>query len=455
MISRFVRGQLIAYSVISVVGILIMAFVYVDLPGQLGFGTYKITARFSEGGGLYPNDNVVYRGAEIGEVSAVRVTETAVDVEMTVDDDIAIPSDTQVEIRSMSAVGEQFVALTPQRAGPPFLAHNSAIPASRTQVEPGISRVLDGANKLLASVPRSSLDTTIDEAYLAMGRSGPNLQRLIDNLQKLVKTADQNYGPTQKLVQDLEPLLDTQRKTHRSVRSWTKDLAGFTDQVRSSDRDLRTLLDKGQPAAKQVNSLFQDLRPTLPILLGNLVSVGQVAVTYNPSIEQVLVLYPLAVTTLQTMTLPLAEEDSANLDFKANVNNPPPCTLGFTPPEQRRHPEQVNPIPTPDNFYCKLPKNDPTGVRGARNSPCPQAPGKRAATPAQCRGEGFRPEGTVGPFEPPKARAASSELYDPESGRYTTNDGQNYNYVIGGFSNPAPRSESMTWQTLLLEPIRR
>ena len=150
------------------------------------------------------------------------------------------------------------------------------------------------------------------------------------------------------------------------------------------------LLVSGQPLAEQTDRLFQELRPTLPILLDNLVSVGQVGVTYNPALRQVLVLYPLVVTTLQSITLPLRAEGSANLDFKATVNNPPPCTLGFLPVSQRRDVEDLTLTATPNNLYCKLPQNDPSVVRGARNAPCLEAPGKRAATVEECRGRGYR-----------------------------------------------------------------
>ena len=37
-------------------------------------------------------------------------------------------------------------------------------------------------------------------------------------------------------------------------------------------------------------------------------------------------------------------------------------------------------------MYCKIPKDTPAnGVRGARNFPCVDVPGKRAATPQECR----------------------------------------------------------------------
>jgi phospholipid/cholesterol/gamma-HCH transport system substrate-binding protein len=52
--------------------------------------------------------------------------------------------------------------------------------------------------------------------------------------------------------------------------------------------------------------------------------------------------------------------------------------------------------PLPPATYCKIPKDfQGNVVRGARNYPCADVPGKRAATPAECHGnEPYQPLGT-------------------------------------------------------------
>ncbi len=94
------------------------------------------------------------------------------------------------------------------------------------------------------------------------------------------------------MIDQIGPLLDTQVVTSDAIRSWTRDMVTFTDRLRESDPDLRALLDVGPGAAAETESLLQELKPTLPLLLANLVSVGEVGVVYNAGIEQILVLYP-------------------------------------------------------------------------------------------------------------------------------------------------------------------
>jgi phospholipid/cholesterol/gamma-HCH transport system substrate-binding protein len=52
--------------------------------------------------------------------------------------------------------------------------------------------------------------------------------------------------------------------------------------------------------------------------------------------------------------------------------------------------------PVEDGLYCKIPKDTPSDVvRGARNIPCVDVPGRTAATPMECRSnEPYVPLGT-------------------------------------------------------------
>jgi phospholipid/cholesterol/gamma-HCH transport system substrate-binding protein len=77
-----------------------------------------------------------------------------------------------------------------------------------------------------------------------------------------------------------------------------------------------------------------------------LVSLEQVAVTYQPALEQLLVLVPPDVEMLQGAQL--ANRDTKHaykglyLSFNLNLNLPPPCSTGYLPPQQVRPPSEVD-----------------------------------------------------------------------------------------------------------------
>jgi phospholipid/cholesterol/gamma-HCH transport system substrate-binding protein len=106
-----------------------------------------------------------------------------------------------------------------------------------------------------------------------------------------------------------------------------------------------------------------------------------------------LVAFPQAAAVGQMGTI---YDNQALLPLALSINQPPPCFSGFLPASQWRSPADLRPAPLPDGVYCKIPK-DMQGnvVRGARNYPCVDVPGKRAASPTECRSNApYEPAGT-------------------------------------------------------------
>ncbi|MFF7940547.1 MCE family protein [Nocardia gamkensis] len=472
-LTRFVRTQLIIFSVLTVIGLVVMGGTYVKVPAMFGIGRYEVTVKLAATGGLYPTANVAYRGTNVGVVKEVRLTPVGVDAKLSIASDYKIPSDVDAWVRSVSAVGEQYVDLVPaeHRTGG-NLRDGSVIPVERTKLPQDVGALLDQADRLLSSVADTRLRQVIDEAFLAFNGAGPDLQRFIDSASLLVQEAQANAEPTKQLLDQIGPLLDTQTRSDAAIRSWTADLATVTDQLRGHDPALRGVLREGPSAMQRVTNLFEDLRPTLPLLLSNLVSVGQVAVTYHAGLEQILVVYPPLVAALLTAVRgPL--EYGALVDFMALVNDPPACTTGFLPPDQRRSPSELDTPPTPSGLYCKVPQDAPEAVRGIRNTPCAEVPGVRAPTPEMCR-TGYVPLGDNPPFGPPRPVApaaapadeppvvapagygvgtpAAARAYDPDSGVYIGPDGRTYRQ--GDIGPSGSGTVPSSWQAMLEEQQR-
>ena len=456
MISRFLRIQLLIFAVISVVSIAVVVVVYAQVPALLGIGQNRLDVKLNDAAGLYVGSRVTYNGVEIGRVTAVNVDPEGADASLSVDSSYRIPADVRADVHSVSAIGEQYIDLSPGSPKPTkWLADGATIPAGRTTIPVPTGTLLDNVNSLVASVPPDSLATSLQELSDAFRGTGPNLRQILDQGGNLLDTAQQNLDPTLQLIKDAGPLLDTQTESSAQIRSLVSSLAGFTDTVRADDGQIRTLIDRGLPAAAQVEGLFQDLKPTIPILLANMSSVEQVLVTYNPALESILVNYPTLTTALISATAPHQDDKSLAIDFRTTALTPPPCTVGFLPPDQHRAPEDMSVVSTPDNLYCKLPHDDPTEVRGVRNIPCLNAPGRRAATVEECGGNGFQPvQQHNSPFPSGSLLGnLTSGTYDPKTGAGVAADGHLFD--IGGIGTNGKTKEGLTWQQMLLAPVGR
>jgi phospholipid/cholesterol/gamma-HCH transport system substrate-binding protein len=395
MLDRLTKAQLAIFGVVTVITVAIMAIFYLRLPAALGVGTYKVTADFVTGGGLYKNANVTYRGVEVGRVESVGLNPHGVDAVMRLNSGTGVPSNVTATVKSVSAIGEQYVDLVPSNHPASTKLHNgSRIDRDNTRIGVDIATLLHQSETLVNSVADTRLRELLHETFTAFNGTGPELARLIESARLLVDEANATYPQTSQLIDQVGPFLQAQIRSGDDIKSLSNGLARFTSEVRQADPQLRELLTVVPPATDAANAAFTGIRPSFPMLAANLANLGRVGVIYHKSIEQLLVVLPALFAAIITAANGEPQDEGAKLDFKINID-PPPCNTGFIPPPMIRTPadETLREIPT--DMYCKTAQNDPSTVRGARNYPCQEFPGKRAPTVALCRDpKGYVPTGT-------------------------------------------------------------
>jgi phospholipid/cholesterol/gamma-HCH transport system substrate-binding protein len=385
MLTRFVRIQLAIFAVASVIGMALMCIVYLQAPTLLGIGRMTVTLQLPGTGGLYQFSNVTYRGVQMGKVTEVRPTREGAVATLSLNTSPKIPADLHAAVLSVSAVGEQYVDLQPRNDSGPYLHDGSVIPASNASIPQAVGPMLDQVSSLMGSIPKDKISPLLDETFKAFNGTGNDMGALLDSSSRLISEANAASDQSRALIDDGAPLLDGQAESVDAIRTWARSMAGITKQVADDDHHVRTLLKDGPGTADEASRLFNQVKPTLPLLLANLTSLGQVGVTYHPSLEQLLVLLPPVVASTQSYGAPKNNPVGMSLgDFTLNIGDPPACTVGFLPPSAWRSPEDTSDIDTPDGLYCKLPQDSPIGVRGARNYPCMGKPGKRAPTVEIC-----------------------------------------------------------------------
>lgn len=387
MLTRFIKIQLLIFSIVSVVGVAVMAYSYLQVPTLLGLGRNEVKLELPTSGGLYRFSNVTYRGVEVGKITDIRITKTGAEATMSIATSPKIPADLEAEVRSVSAVGEQYVDLRPRTDSGPYLENGSVITAKNISLPPAVGPVLDRVSNLVATFPKDRLGALLDETYQAFNGAGYDFGSLLDSGAKLSADLNGVADQSRTLADDSRPLLEGQAGTADSIRTWARSVAGFTGQLVTNDPQLRTVLQGFPGFSGEVTALLNQLKPTLPVLLANLGTVSEILMTYNPGLEQLLVLLPPYFAQQQAYA-PLSDSTgSARGDFAVTVSDPPACTVGFLPPSQWRSPDDVSDIDTPDGLYCKLPQDSPVAVRGVRNFPCMRKPGKRAPTIQICRSD--------------------------------------------------------------------
>jgi phospholipid/cholesterol/gamma-HCH transport system substrate-binding protein len=391
VLTRFIKIQLILFVILTMIALVVLGWYYLRLPALAGIGQYKLYADLPRSGGLYATANVTYRGTAIGKVKTVEPTENGARVEMSIDSDIRIPADASANVHSVSAIGEQYLDLVSTGNPGQYLSGGATITQSSVPSEVGPA--LDSANAGLAVLPKDKIDSLLTETSQAVGGLGPALQRLVDSTTAIASDFKDNLGPVNDIVNNATPILDSQVNSGDAISQWAANLNTITSQTAEQDQALRSVLQQAAPTADQLNDVFGGVRDSLPQTLANVAVIADMLKRYHKGLEQTLVILPQIGTIAQTATI---FDGEGLLHFGLSIGQPPPCLTGFLPASEWRSPADTSLAPLPAATYCKIPKDfQGNVVRGARNYPCADVPGKRAASPAECHSnEPYVPLGT-------------------------------------------------------------
>ena len=164
MLTRTTWLQLLGFALVTLLGVGYVGFRYAGFANLLGSATYPVTVEMADPGGIFTGADVTYRGVSVGRVGPLTPTAGGLAMTLDIDSDAPpIPADTDVVVRHLSAIGEQFVDVVPRDDAGPYLAGGSVVAADRVRVPVPIPQLIDSVDALAASVPRESLRTVVDE----------------------------------------------------------------------------------------------------------------------------------------------------------------------------------------------------------------------------------------------------------------------------------------------------
>jgi phospholipid/cholesterol/gamma-HCH transport system substrate-binding protein len=368
--SRSIRIRLFAFVVLSAVGITYVTATYLGLVDRVTGRNITVTANLPGSGGLFEGSEVTYRGVKIGKVSKMDPTDEGIRVEMTLNHDVELPTDSSIAVHNLSAVGEQYLDFQPPDEEPPYAEDGTVFEGDESSLPVDEGDLLVDMYDFVGSVDRDSLEIVVRELGEMFGDTGEELQALLDNGSTFVSEASAHTDETVQLLRSGLKVLRTQSGEKENIRSFADDLATLTLSLRNSDGELRRVLEGTPGTANELHALLKDLEPTLPILLSDLVSVDQVVSSYLPGLEQLLVTYPAMIAGGPTGST----KDGwghVNLQFDYSV---PPCTNGFRPPSEWRSPHDTTDAPV---YPAECLSGAPYEMRGPRTAP--QAPGPNAS----------------------------------------------------------------------------
>jgi phospholipid/cholesterol/gamma-HCH transport system substrate-binding protein len=363
--SRGIRVRLMAFVVLSAVGITYVTATYLGLVDRVTGRNIDVTATLPQSGGLFEGSEVTYRGVKIGKVASMEPTEEGIELELTLKHDVELPTNSSMHVHNLSAVGEQYLDFQPSDEKPPYAKDGTVFRGDETSLPVDEADLLIAMNDFVGSVDRESLQVVVKELGEMFGDTGRDLQTLIDSGSTFVREASAHTDETVQLLQSGLTVLRTQRGEKENIRSFAADLNTLTKALRGSDAELRGVLEGTPGTSRELHALLKDLEPILPVLLSDLVSVDGVISSYLPGLEQLLVTYPALMAGGPTGST-VDGWGHVNLQYDYSV---PPCTKGYLHPSRWRSPHDTTDAPI---FPAKCQSGPPLQMRGPDTAPGPQ-----------------------------------------------------------------------------------
>ncbi|HEX7354632.1 MAG TPA: MlaD family protein [Mycobacteriales bacterium] len=343
MISRVVKIQLVVFVIIAFFGVVYTGFTYVGIrsigPVHFAPGDYTIRMELTDSGGIYTNAPVTYRGVQVGRVGTLRLAPkenpNGVEADLRIHHGTKIPIDTIAQVANLSAVGEQYVNLTPQSDDGPYFRRDGktrgvasatyTIPVSRTSIPISDAVLLRNLDNTVNSVNRKNLEIVISELGKAFNDAGPDLQTLIDSGNALLTSAQAALPQTLTLINDGKTVLGTQQAVEDEFHAWAHNLNLLSQQLVTSDPNIRALLDNGVVSAQTLQGLLQDNQQALPVLFANVATLSQIQQVRLNGLHTILVLYPLLESGAATALDPTDGSGLATAQFAAATTMDPPA----------------------------------------------------------------------------------------------------------------------------------
>jgi len=134
---KYTRAE-IAVGAFVVVGVALLGYLSISIGGfsLLPSHRYRLHARFASAGALKPGAAVKIAGVAVGKVEGITLVNYVAAVDLSLDRDVALPTDTIASIRTEGLLGSAYVAISPGSA-----EKNLAPGARISQTEPALDLV--------------------------------------------------------------------------------------------------------------------------------------------------------------------------------------------------------------------------------------------------------------------------------------------------------------------------
>ncbi|MCK5892090.1 MAG: MCE family protein [Aeromicrobium sp.] len=273
-----------------------------------------VTARFDRTVGVFVGSDVKVMGVTVGRVESLEPQPDGVEVTMTYDADLDLPSDVKAVIVAPSVIADRYVQLTPAYVEGPVLADGARLDLDDTAVPVELDRSFEATQELVDALgpdganAEGALSDVLAVGAATLDGQGEDIGTSIDALADLSQVAADGSDDLSSTISGLSTFTGTLAEHDTALSGLITDLASLSTSLAADDDNLDLLLQTLSGALGQVATFVQTNRADLVDNVESLQSVAAALMTEQDSLAQVLELAPLGLTNLTQAYEPVTKD---------------------------------------------------------------------------------------------------------------------------------------------------
>ena len=242
------------------------------LTGGVFARTYRVTAVFTDAGGIVPGDKVTVAGLPAGTVKALHIQNGTVAIDLAVNRGVKLPADSRADVVVQTLLGRRAVSLVAGQSDQ-LLGNDSVIPVGRTTTPVDITELNDISVNLLTHSDAGALNQFMSEVAKVTVGKRQQVNELVSGLADLSQAVDARRAQLARLLDSLRTLSTVLGEKNGTIVSLIDNLNPVLSNLAARQDQIKQLLVATDAASHDTANLVARNRKVLD---GTLSSLHQV-----------------------------------------------------------------------------------------------------------------------------------------------------------------------------------
>jgi len=234
--------------------------------------TYDMRAEFEDATGVMKGDAVKIAGVDVGRVTGTAINDGKAVLSFNLDNDIQLPTDSEVAIRWRNVLGQRFVYLYPGDDDEVW-DEGDTVPLSHTNDVADIGEFLNRVGPILKAIDPEQANAFLDAVNTALASNEENVRALLDAGASLASDLSERDGHIARTIGNADTIMEAFASQDDQIASIIDDLDNVSGVLARRTDDVNRLVTNFADVQDQLDELLATSSSNIDATIGSLDSV--------------------------------------------------------------------------------------------------------------------------------------------------------------------------------------